>query len=195
MAPTADGDRRWCLEEHDGYSKTTVTVSVTRRRFASGDPRVVSADPSPPGPPTHVHAESNCLSVIGDVQVCMNNGKREQCGFTLIEILVVVLILGVLAAIVIPAFSHSSSDAHLSVCLENLRLIQQALSVYKMNVGTYPSSADGLVGYWGTLPVCPLGGPYDWSLTDDKYHIRCSAQHTLGSNHVCIHEDQRPTVK
>jgi len=125
----------------------------------------------------------------------VNKGKREQCGFTLIEILVVVIILAVLAAIVIPAFSHPSSDAQLNVCLENLRLIQQALSVYKMKVGTYPPTADGLTGYLERRPVCPLGGPYSWTLSDDKYHIKCSAQHTPSSNHVCIHEDQPPTVK
>ncbi len=125
----------------------------------------------------------------------MNKGKREQRGFTLIEILVVVVILAVLAAIVIPASSHASSDAQLSVCLENLRLIQQALLLHEMKVGTYPSSANGLVGYLRTIPVCPLGGPYNWDLKDDAYHIRCSAQHTPSSNHVCIHEDQGPTVK
>ncbi len=127
--------------------------------------------------------------------MCMSNGKRKQCGFTLVEILIVVVIIAVLAAIVIPAFSHSSSDAHLNVCLENLRIIQQALSVYRMKVRTYPSSADDLEGYLTTLPVCPLGGPYNWGLNDDAYHIVCSAQHTPSSNHLCIHEDQGPTVK
>ncbi len=51
MAAPGDRDRRWCVEEYDEYSKTTVTVSVTRSRFASGDSRVVSANPSPPGHP------------------------------------------------------------------------------------------------------------------------------------------------
>ncbi len=127
----------------------------------------------------------------------MNKGRREQCGFTLIEILVVVIMLGVLASIVIPAFSQPSSDAQLSVCLENLRLVQQALSVYKMRVGTYPPSANDLVagGHLRTLPVCPLGGSYNWGLKDDEYHIRCSGQHTPDSNHLCIHEDQGPTAK
>ncbi len=127
--------------------------------------------------------------------MCMNNGKREQCGFPLIEIMIVVVIIALLAAIAIPAFSQHSSDTHLSVCLENLRIIQAALSVYRMKEGTYPSSVDGLEGYLTTSPVCPLGGSYDWVLNDDTYHIRCSAQHTPGSNHVCIHENQQPTVK
>ena len=143
----------------------------------------------------HVHAESKLLSVIGAVQKCMNNGKREQCGFTLIEIMIVVVILALLAAIAIPAFSQHSTDAHLSVCFENLRLIQAALTVYRMKAGTYPSSTDGLEGYLRTVPVCPLGGSYNWTLNDDTYHILCTAQHTPSSNHVCIHENQKPTAK
>lgn len=127
--------------------------------------------------------------------MCMNNRKREQCGFTLLEVLVVVVILGVLAAMVMPAFSQSRGDAQLKVCLQNLRLIQQALSIYRLREGTYPSSANDLARYFNTPQVCPLGGPYNWSLSNNKYHIRCSAQHTPSSNHVCIHEDQRPTVK
>ena len=144
----------------------------------------------------HPRATHACTRGI-KLPISNRHGKREQCGFTLIEILVVVVIIGVLAAIVIPAFSDSSSDAQLTVCLENLRLIQQALSVYRMKVGTYPSSANDLVveGYLSTLPACPLGGSYNWDLKDDRYHIRCSAQHTPSSDHACIHEDQPPTAK
>jgi len=132
--------------------------------------------------------------------MCTNDGKREQCGFTIIEIMVVIAILALLMAMVIPAYLYFSSDTQLIVCLENLRLMQDALSLYKMKVGTYQSSANDLVndlveGYLRTLPVCPLGGSYNWDLEDDKYHIRCSAQHTPNSNHVCIHEDQGPTIK
>ncbi len=127
--------------------------------------------------------------------MCMNNGKRERRGFTLVEIMIVVIILAVLAAIAIPAFSEYRSDAQLRVCLDNLRLTQDALSVYKIKVGTYPPSADAVEEYLGTLPFCPLGGSYSWTLKDDAYHIRCSGQHTPTSNHVCIHEDQIPTVK
>jgi len=127
--------------------------------------------------------------------MCTNNGQRERCGFTLIELMVVVIVIAVLAAIAIPAFSQHRSDAELSVCLENLRLIQAALSIYQENEGVYPLSADDLVGYLERVPVCPLGGPYNWDLHDDRYHIRCGAQHTPEINHVCIHEDRGPTAR
>ncbi len=125
----------------------------------------------------------------------IEDGKRKRRGFTLVEILIVVIILGVLASIAIAAFSDSSTDAQLNVCFENLRIIQQALSLYRLKVGTYPSSAAGLDGYVREDRNCPLGGSYEWTLSNDKYHIRCSAQHASGSSHTCIHEDQGPTVK
>ncbi len=47
-------------------------------------------------------------------------------------------------------------------------------------------------GYVKQLYQCPFGGAYEWSVNNGNqaYHLKCDAQHTPSSNHVCIHEDQ-----
>ena len=53
-------------------------------------------------------------------------------GFTLVEILIVVVILGVLAAIVIPQFSQATSEAHLNTLLGNLQTFRSQIELYKV---------------------------------------------------------------
>ena len=127
----------------------------------------------------------------------MSRKKKTQRrdGFTLIEILIVVVLLGVLAAIVIPMFTDSSQDANLAACMENLRLTQGAMSIYRLKNEKYPSQASDLSPYLQSIPACPMGGSYTLTLAADKYHIVCAAQHTPSISHVCIHEDQKPTAK
>ncbi len=69
---------------------------------------------------------------------------RNQ-GFTLVEILIVVIILGILAAIVIPQFSSASNDARLSALANDLQTLRSQLEVYKIqHLDHYPNvqSAD-----------------------------------------------------
>lgn len=67
-------------------------------------------------------------------------------GFTLIEILIVVIILGILAAIVIPQFTNASEDARKSSVATQLQTIRSAVELYKLQHGdSYPTST-GLVG-------------------------------------------------
>lgn len=68
----------------------------------------------------------------------------ERNGFTLVEILIVVIILGILAAIVIPQFAMASDDARLSTLASDLQSVRSQLELYRCHHtgGTYPDGAD-----------------------------------------------------
>jgi len=66
---------------------------------------------------------------------------KTRKGFTLVEILIVVVILGILAAIVIPQFTNASEEARLSSLKSNLQSIRAQLQLYKMKNDTFPPSA------------------------------------------------------
>ena len=69
----------------------------------------------------------------------MNRLARK--GFTLVEILIVVIILGILAAIVIPQFTEASGEARVSNLMTNLQTIRSQLLLYKtQHIETYPGS-------------------------------------------------------
>ncbi len=68
--------------------------------------------------------------------------KRMKRGFTLVEILIVVIILGILAAIVIPQFTEASNEARVSNLMTNLQTIRSQLLLYKtQHLENYPDSA------------------------------------------------------
>jgi len=64
--------------------------------------------------------------------------NRSTKGFTLVEILIVVIILGILAAIVIPQFTQASDDARLSALQSDLQTVRSQLELYNVQHGNYP---------------------------------------------------------
>ena len=69
--------------------------------------------------------------------------KRTSGAFTLVEVLIVVIILGILAAVVVPQFSDAGSDARLSALETNLQTVRSQLQLYKMQHNdTWPTLAD-----------------------------------------------------
>jgi general secretion pathway protein G len=91
--------------------------------------------------------------------------KDGKTGFTLIEILIVVIILGILAAIVIPQYTSASEDSKLSNLMSNLQAIRGQLELYKMNHNeTYPTNINtqltGKTDLDGTINPAGLHGPY-----------------------------------
>ena len=67
-----------------------------------------------------------------------NNATYQQFGFTLVELLIVVVILGILAAVVIPQFSDSSDSAREAALKSNLGTLRSAIELYKADHGDYP---------------------------------------------------------
>lgn len=105
--------------------------------------------------------------------------KRMKKGFTLVEIMIVVAIIGLLAAIAIPSFVKSRNASRKSACINNLRQIDSAKEQWAMetNAATNatPVEAD-IEGYLKSLPVCPAGG----TTFADSYTIS-----VMNSNPLC----------
>lgn len=70
--------------------------------------------------------------------------RSRQSGFTLIEILVVVVILGILAAIVVPQIMSRPDQARVVKAKQDILNIENALDLYKLDSGYYPSTDQGL---------------------------------------------------
>ncbi len=94
----------------------------------------------------------------------MKNKISRPAGFTLVEIMIVVAIIGLLAAIAIPNFLRARSTAQQNACINNLRQIDGAVQQWALESGAGPSDSVTPAdirpymgrGTAGTLPWCPL---------------------------------------
>ena len=73
------------------------------------------------------------------------SNMRKNKGFTLVEILIVVVILGILAAIVIPQFSDASTQSKVSSCLSSLQSLRSQVQLYKIQHNDNPPSVGAFV--------------------------------------------------
>ena len=112
--------------------------------------------------------------------------KQRQGGFTLIEIMVVVVILGILAALVVPQVMGRPDQAKVTVAKGDIKAVSAALDMYKLDNQSYPSTQQGLEalvkkptgnpqaknwnreGYLKKLPVDPWGNPYQYLAPGSK---------------------------
>ncbi|TLX57665.1 type II secretion system protein GspG [Stutzerimonas nosocomialis] len=90
---------------------------------------------------------------------------RTQGGFTLIEIMVVVVILGILAALVVPQVMSRPDQAKVTVAKGDIKAIAAALDMYKLDNFAYPSTQQGL----DALVQRPTGNPQPKNWNRDGY--------------------------
>jgi general secretion pathway protein G len=106
--------------------------------------------------------------------------RSRSRGFTLIEIMVVVVIMGILAALVVPKLMGRTDDARIMAAKQDISTLMQALKLYRLDNQRYPTTEQGLPalvakpgtgpipnnwksgGYVEKLPKDPWGNPYQY---------------------------------
>ncbi len=135
--------------------------------------------------------------------------RARQSGFSLIEIMVVVIIIGLLASIVAPQVLNRADEARVQKVKSDFKSIQTGLKLYRIDNYVYPTSEQGLQalverpamapqprnwdenGYLERLPTDPWGNPYLYLSPGQSqdYNI-----YTLGADGVSGGEDQNTDI-
>ena len=114
-------------------------------------------------------------------------------GFTLVEIMIVVAIIGLLAAIAIPSFVHARAKSQATACINNLRQIEAAVQQVAIekgkHVGDTVNYPDDITPYIklnssGSIPPCPAGGTYSLQTVGTIPQAVCSLSTTVDPPHV-----------
>jgi general secretion pathway protein G len=110
--------------------------------------------------------------------------RRQTGGFTLIEILIVIVIMGLLISLVAPTLFSKVSSSQRKTTMAQMQMISTALDTYRLDIGSYPDRLEELrrserPGWDGPymprdIPADPWGNPYVYSITSEgeaPYHL------------------------
>jgi len=95
--------------------------------------------------------------------------RRSQDGFTLIELMTVIMIVGILAAVALPNYKAAILGAREATLTQDLFLFRDVIDQFYADKGRYPASLDELKeqGYLRKIPVDPMTGQADWETVPD----------------------------
>lgn len=123
------------------------------------------------------------------VRALRHKAKRRlnrESGFTLIELMIVMLIIGILASIAIPSYLASLKSAKEAVLQEDLHVMRDAIDSYTMDKGKAPQSLDDLMqsGYLKSIPTDPMTHSNDSWVTSTDDTLESIDQSEPGINDV-----------
>lgn len=122
----------------------------------------------------------------------MRKMLKNKKGFTLVELMIVVVIMGILVAVAIPIYGAVTDNAEKKTCADNRRTIQSMVTTYQMTGGAggaqipwadieaddLTTNADFLAMFeGGEMPECPAGG---------TYHITVTPNATTGARDITV---------
>jgi general secretion pathway protein G len=93
--------------------------------------------------------------------------NRMKKAFTLVEILIVVVILGILAAIVVPQFTNATQDAQQGNLRAQIKSLQNQIELFKARTNSYPTLAE-----LNANPTDPADGTAGWGILIDQEYIK-----------------------
>ena len=120
------------------------------------------------------------LSVVASKLKTHRAERHSQHGFTLIEVMVVIAIIGIMATLIVPQIMSKPDEARVIAAKQDISSIVQALKLYRLDTGRYPSTEQGLAalvakpttgaspqngksnGYLDRLPKDPWGYAYQY---------------------------------
>ena len=109
------------------------------------------------------------------------NRKSRDAGFTLIEIMVVIAIIGILATLIVPKIMGRPDEARATAAKHDVGTLVQAFKLYRLDIGRYPTTEQGVRalvekptsepvpqnwkagGYLDSVPKDPWGNPYQYA--------------------------------
>ena len=131
--------------------------------------------------------------------------RSGKGGFTLIELMIVIAIIAILAAILVPNFIRARAQGQLTACKSNLKNIGTALEMYSTDwSGRYPTTGSiGLItpNYLKTVPTCPSAGSntytgvYTSHSVPDAYTIWCATTNHQGASITTANYPQYTAVQ